>query len=123
MADKRDAETVRSSFSMPDYQREVWNEEAEEMGISFGEYVRMMIQAGRRELGYTEPDSDPSNGPDLESQIIDILEEHDGDATWSELIDGVLGDLEDEIEDTVGELEEEGVVETSLRSNTISLKR
>ncbi|PSP99977.1 hypothetical protein BRC89_03065 [Halobacteriales archaeon QS_4_70_19] len=43
-----DTERVSVSTYVPAYQRATWADEAESMGVSRSEYVRLMVQAGRR---------------------------------------------------------------------------
>lgn len=44
---------------VPAYQKEAWRADAEELGMSQSEFVRTMVQAGRRELGLAD---DPHGG-------------------------------------------------------------
>jgi len=46
--DGPETERVSVSTYVPAYQRETWTAEAESMGVSRSEYVRLMVQAGRR---------------------------------------------------------------------------
>jgi hypothetical protein len=43
-----DTERVSVNTYVPAYQRATWADEAESMGVSRSEYVRLMVQAGRR---------------------------------------------------------------------------
>lgn len=56
-------------------QSEIWKEEADEMGLSYSEYYRMMIAAGRREFGLKEL-ADGAGGASrlLEERVIDTLD-------------------------------------------------
>jgi hypothetical protein len=50
MADDRVPVTTR----VPGYQKEAWLDDADELDMSQSEFVRTMVQAGRRELGLAE---------------------------------------------------------------------
>ena len=56
-----EADTVRTSVRtyLPEYQKAKWEEHAEELGMSRSEFVRTMVQAGRR--GFLEGGSPPSD--------------------------------------------------------------
>lgn len=59
--DGPETERVSVSTYVPAYQRERWADEAESMDVSRSEYVRLMVQAGRRSFdfdgtGGTEPE-------------------------------------------------------------------
>lgn len=123
MSHKRNSETHRTSVAVPEYQHETWKDEANEMNASTSEYVRMMVQAGRNELGYSEShatDSEETND-NIKSQVIEALQSHDGAANWDEVRNAVLGELEAEIEEAIEELEEEGTLKTSVSSSSIQL--
>jgi hypothetical protein len=97
-------------------QRERWREEAEELDMSQAEYVRSMVQAGRRSFDLnTERDSltdEPDNaveggssgstlgGDVLEDRIFDVLREEEF-ADWEELVTGVTDDIERRIDETL----------------------
>jgi hypothetical protein len=69
--DGPETERVSVSTYVPAYQRETWAAEAESMDVSRSEYVRLMVQAGRRSFDLGEPgDSAPeaaTNGASGES--------------------------------------------------------
>lgn len=119
--EERDTERVSVRTYVPAYQREEWQREADEMGMSRAEYVRTMVQAGRREFSL---DATPSQtekpvrgassgfepgGDGLRKRILDVLE-REGVCDWEQLVAGVTGELEDRIEETVDELQRENRV-------------
>jgi hypothetical protein len=53
--DGPETERVSVSTYVPAYQRETWVAEAESMDVSRSEYVRLMVQAGRRSFDLDEP--------------------------------------------------------------------
>lgn len=117
--------TVRTY--VPGYQREEWDDHAEELGMSRSEYVRTMVQAGRRGfLDGSEPHSSvripgdgatdgeetetarerdvPADVPDLEESVLDALSTETY-LSWEELLEAVTGDIEGRLEQTLQELQ------------------
>ncbi len=111
-------------------QRELWREEADELDMSQAEYVRTMIQAGRRGFSLNSsandlntisenpaeggsPDVTPG-GNDLKTRVLDVLntETHAG---WDELVAGVTDDIEERLETALDELQSENRIRYSGR--------
>ena len=103
---------------VPAYQKEEWKRHAEELGMTQSEFVRSMVQAGRRgfEIAPPEPRSSvsESGGPDLEEGIVEILSMHDH-LSWDQLAERLAGDFEDQLEETLGRLQGENRVQYSGR--------
>ncbi|MFB6207345.1 MAG: DUF5805 domain-containing protein [Haloglomus sp.] len=59
--DGSETERVSVSTYIPAYQRETWEAEAESMDVSRSEYVRLMVQAGRRSF---DLDGTDGSGPE-----------------------------------------------------------
>lgn len=109
-----DVDTSRTSVRtyVPAYQKDEWERQADRMDMSLSEFVRSMVQAGRR--GYdggenTEdrgnPDANPGgNGGDMEPQVVAALQDADC-LDWKELVTAVTGDIESELERTLQESE------------------
>ena len=94
---------------VPSDQKAVWNDHAEELNMSLSEFVRTMVQAGRR--GFTTEaakpagesrDTDP-RGRDLETRVDAALA--DGPRSWDELVEAVVDDIEDELAETLDDLQ------------------
>ncbi len=94
---------------VPSDQKAVWNDHAEELDMSLSEFVRTMVQAGRR--GFTTEaakpagesrDADP-RGRDLETRVDAALA--DGPRSWDELVEAVVDDIEDELAETLDDLQ------------------
>jgi hypothetical protein len=120
MADEDERVTVRTY--VPAWQRERWREEAEVRGMSQSEFVRTMVQAGRRGFdrsGDPAPSdgSNPVEGADrdatpgveaggspLEERVLELVE-REGPLEWDGLVDGLVGDFEDRLEDALDELQ------------------
>lgn len=119
---------------VPAYQREEWDEHAAELGMNRSEFVRTMVQAGRKGFDGHEyiptesetpsqdskPPGNSPNGPpkdgqsdskpgeddtsDLESRVLDALSEETA-LTWEELLSEVTDDIETRLEETLERLQ------------------
>ncbi|QAU11995.1 hypothetical protein EKH57_04075 [Halorubrum sp. BOL3-1] len=106
---------------VPTEQKGVWRDHADELDMSLSEFVRTMVQAGRKGFvpnGATEsegPASEPSDpgGRDLETRVHAVLES--GPSSWDELVQAVVGDVEDELEATLDDLQDRNRVRYSGR--------
>ena len=106
---------------VPTEQKEIWRDHADDLDMSLSEFVRTMVQAGRR--GFTpaesaeseEPASEGSDpgGHDLERRVRGALES--GPRSWDELVQAVVGDVEDELEATLDDLQDRNRVRYSGR--------
>lgn len=75
---EKDTETKRVQSYVPAYQKEIWSEHADTLGMNQSEFIRSMVQAGRR--GYlTGPDFAGGHGPGEgdagEPELPDIVRE------------------------------------------------
>lgn len=111
-------------------QRDHWRSEAAELDMSNAEYVRTMVQAGRRGFDLTTSDDglNSSSGSDVEpdhssstpgvdglkDRVLEVLRESEF-ADWDELLAGVTDDIEERLEGTLDELQSEGRVKYSGR--------
>jgi hypothetical protein len=132
-----DVDTSRTAVRtyVPAYQREEWDEHADELGMSRSEFVRTMVQAGRRGFGgettgsggseATEASTDSdaggassgadSGGSDLEDRVVDALRSDDY-LSWDELLEAVTDDIEAGLEDALQRLQAEGQITYSGRN-------
>ncbi|WP_394742688.1 DUF5805 domain-containing protein [Natronococcus roseus] len=117
MADS--TETSKSSVRtyVPTYQKEAWQSHADDLGMSQSEFVRTMVQAGRRGFeGDREepgsPDADPG-GNALETRLLELLSADT--YTWEELLEAVSDDIESRLDETLEELQAENRVRYSGR--------
>lgn len=111
----------RVRTSAPSEQIDQWEEEADEMNVTRAEYMRLMIQAGRRQFPICDTENTESEGINVENRVLDALEKH-GELTWDDLVDEAVGDVEDKVESTIEELDDQGKVSISLRDNTVTLR-
>ena len=125
------SETDRVSVQtyVPSDQRDRWREEADELDMSQAEYVRTMVQAGRRgfDLGEFSSEHDEPASPDatprgggLKDRVLDVLSES-GVADWDELVAGVTDDTEERLDDALKELQAEDRVRYSGRRGSYTV--
>ncbi len=101
-----DSEKVNIGFEVPKRERAQWQDHADELNMSYSEYYRSMIRAGQREFGLAdETPTDDTQNDDLEARIRDQLSP-DQPVQFDDLVDAIVGDLEDEIEDVLMNLDE-----------------
>ncbi|PSP76813.1 hypothetical protein BRC86_00715 [Halobacteriales archaeon QS_3_64_16] len=131
MAAQSDGTRSKVETYLPAYQKEEWREHAQQLGMSQSEFVKTMVQAGRRGFGAREtdesegrndpnekpvevgsPGSDP-RGSGLEERVLAILDE--GSCSWEELVDRMTGDLEDRLDAALEELQRENRIRYSGR--------
>lgn len=120
-----DDDRVSVKVHMPRWQKQRWVTNAEELDMSQSEFVRSMVQAGRRGFGdtSTEPpvetgssDATP-RGNDLETRVLDVLQSSDVDHLgWEELLAGVTDDIEEQLEATLDSLQETNQIKYSGRN-------
>ena len=119
MADDSEVDTSRAVVQtyVPTYQRDAWDEHAEKLEMSRSEFVKTMVQAGRREFGGAVDDpqgTDESSDEDLRDQVLGELRESDA-SDWEELLSGITGDIEARLDDTLQELQDAGRIRYSGR--------
>lgn len=123
-AEERHTERTSVRTYVPAYQRDRWDDHAAALDMSRSEFVRTMVQAGRR--GYdprgstdeTEDDGTAEASGDqgqaaspLETEIVDQLA---GEClSWDELFEAVTDDIEAQLEATLQELQAENRVQYS----------
>lgn len=114
---------------VPAYQKRIWVDHADELGMSQSEFLRTMVQAGRRGFdpgGTGEGRSSEPTGEtgemvgELETRIEAILSDS-GPHSWDELVAALTDGLEDRLEDTLQTLQEEDRVRYSGRDGGYTL--
>lgn len=105
-------------------QKDEWADHADDLDMSLSEFIRTMVQAGRR--GFLDgPDRAPvEDGPSrgsnpggdgLETHVRHVLRSNES-TTWDELVDSVTGDVEERVESVLDELQAANQVKHSPRS-------
>ena len=109
---------------IPAHQKAEWERHAEEFEMSQSEFVRTMVQAGRKGFGDANPVEPQSSGSNprgnVEETVLNALENADG-LTWEELFETIANDLESELEDTIISLQDEGKLSHRPREGTYHL--
>ena len=116
-----DVDTERTVVQtyIPAYQREEWDRHAEQLGMNRSEFVRSMVQAGRRGFGAetddnTETDEGPSEStPSLEERIRAELATKP--QSWDELLSEIAGDIETRLEETLTQMQARNQIRYSGR--------
>jgi hypothetical protein len=113
-----DADSVPVKTYVPPYQKERWREHADRLGMSQSEFVRTMVQAGRRDFEVPERPSTEKPAeeasPGLEPRVKDALRGEDH-RSWDDLLEAVTDGVEDRLEEALESLQEENVVQYSGR--------
>ena len=114
---------------VPRYQKNIWTDHADELDMSQSEFVRTMVQAGRRGFDGeaserpdpqgSSPDDDVSTGAHdggdgLDDRVLSVL---DGEEylDWEALVEALTGDIESRLEDALQELQSRDDVRYSGR--------
>ncbi|AQL44344.1 hypothetical protein BV210_17185 [Halorientalis sp. IM1011] len=104
-------DTSRTSVRtyVPAYQKDEWERQADRMDMSLSEFVRSMVQAGRRGFdGGSDDGADRAGEPpesdngDLEGQVVAELRKREC-CSWDDLVTAVTDDIESELERTLQE--------------------
>jgi hypothetical protein len=116
-----DNERAAVKTYVPLYQKQEWNDHADELEMSQSEFVRTMVQAGRRKFEIptnsepTESNPDSVSGTaDLEDRILTVLHQEEV-LDWDELIDELVADIEDDVDAALSTLQDENHVRYSGR--------
>ncbi|QCC52637.1 DUF5805 domain-containing protein [Halapricum salinum] len=123
-----DTSRVTVKTYLPAYQKEQWQEHADQLGMSQSEYVKAMVQAGRRgfldappDTAEAQPDDDTEgSGGDLRERVMAVLET-DQHLDWDELLEALTDRIEDRLEDTLADLQDENRVRYSGRHGGYTL--
>ncbi|MFC6724118.1 DUF5805 domain-containing protein [Halobium palmae] len=145
MGSEVDTSRAEVSTYVPAYQKEAWQRHAEELNMSQSEFVRTMVQAGRSKLdplgtGEGSDSVDPSTTPDaspgstenagssasadgtgdVREVVLEILETNEY-LSWDEVLELVVDDFENQLEETLAELQDENLVRYSGRKGGYTL--
>ncbi|WP_049987901.1 DUF5805 domain-containing protein [Halobellus rufus] len=124
---------------VPTYQKERWNEHAEQLGMSQSEFVRTMVQAGRRDFevpsvdGQTEGttgdleggSADATPGVEgsksgLQNRVVQVLSSSSY-LSWEELLAALTDDIEDRLDETLQEMQAANEIRYSGRHGGYAL--
>jgi hypothetical protein len=131
MASEQDVDTSRSRVQtyVPAYQKSDWEEHADDLDMTLSEFVRSMVQAGRRGFtgtasardsaeseeprGRQESNANPQ-GRSLEERVLSTLSE-DGCLDWDELVAAVTDDVETQLDEILQDLQARNEIRYSGR--------
>ncbi|WP_435153624.1 DUF5805 domain-containing protein [Haladaptatus sp. DFWS20] len=103
---------------IPEYQKDEWQSHADELDMSQSEFVRAMVQAGRKgfEINPVETPEGGANpgGSELKTRLLETLAA-EGHLSWDELVERLAGDFEDRLENVLDELQSANRVQYSGR--------
>ncbi len=109
---------------IPEYQKDEWRAHADELDMTQSEFVRAMVQAGRRgfEMNPVQTRSEGSNpgGDELKTRLIETLAS-EGHLSWDELVEQLAGDFEDRLETVLDELQSKNRVQYNGRHGGYTL--
>lgn len=122
MPAEESTDQVRVITYIPAEQKSTWKSHAEELGMSQAEFVRTMVQAGRKEFTLKSqnnvepdsPDTDPG-GDDLETGVLNALKLN-GPLSWDELCNQLSNDFEDRLETCLESLQQQNQIQYSGRA-------
>lgn len=124
MSESDTERTVVKTY-VPAYQREQWDDHADDLDMNRSEFVKTMVQAGRRGFGREETESErdldskrdggTGSGSDasLEAEVVGMLSE--GPRDWDELLAELTAEVENDLDETLQELQETSRVRYSGR--------
>jgi hypothetical protein len=87
---------------VPEWQKTEWEDHAERLDMSRSEFVRSMVQAGRRNIEV----SDDATLQDLIQEAVEELLAEAGFATYEEIVEVLAADVEDAVVVAIEALEE-----------------
>lgn len=118
---------------VPAYQKARWAEDADRLGMSQSEFVRTMVQAGRRDFGVpgdpteaggnveTTPNDATSGAEEgFEERVREALEA-DGHLSWDDLLARLTDDIEGRLDETLQRLQSADEVQYSGRHGGYTL--
>jgi len=107
MSESRDTSRSAVKTYVPAYQKGEWEEHAERLDMSLSEFVRTMVQAGRRgfepDRGEPHPGDATPGGHALEEEVLELLS--GGPLPWEELLEAATDDVESRLDETLTELQ------------------
>lgn len=125
-AEAQDTERTAVKTYVPAYQRDAWDEHAAELDMSRSEFVRSMVQAGRKgfnprgniaETGMDDDTASQSAGPSESHSLEEFIRESlgSGARSWDELHTELTEDIETDLEAALERLQEQNVIKYSGR--------
>ena len=135
--DKMEPETsnntrVTINTYVPEYQRGLWKQHAEHLDMNLSEFVRLMVQAGRRVFDIGTKNNEnilkanfDDKTPGVSGVKIQLLNffQNDECLGWDQLVQKLTVSLEDKLEIALTQLQEENLIRYSGRLGGYTLLR
>ncbi len=118
---------VAVKVHLPRWQKQRWVESADQLDMSQSEFIRSMVQAGRRDIDVSGGDPETHSGGgnpggnDLEERVLSVLRESPDHLGWDALVSGVTDDVEERLEDCLERLQETNRIKYSGRNGGYTL--
>jgi len=123
-SDGTETERVAVKTYVPAYQKAEWEAHAADLDMSQSEFVRTMVQSGRRGFSINPEETEDSGGDPrgqpLEERVLDILGDR-GPQSWDDLRAAVTEEIEDRLDETLAELQEQNRIRYSGRDGGYTL--
>ncbi|NEU56978.1 DUF5805 domain-containing protein [Halorussus sp. MSC15.2] len=131
MASDENVDTTRKAVKtfVPAYQKEEWKRHADELDMSQSEFVRTMVQAGRRDFDIETAESESGSaskvdeagdGEELADHVLSVLSASEY-LSWDELVDELTNNIEDRLEESLQRLQSENRIQYSGRRDGYTL--
>jgi hypothetical protein len=117
-----DTETKRVQTYIPAYQKEIWSEHADDLGMSRAEYIRTMVMSGRRGFltgSASDPDDNDTPGvgdaghaelpPVVRERVLITLRQLET-ADYDDLAEIVTVDVTEALDAVLDDLQQENVI-------------
>ena len=118
-------EGVKLNVAVPPHQRNVYDEEAEQMGFaSRAAYVRSMVNAGRRDFGLNPQGTggeDTTLEDFIEQRIVAIIADADG-ASRDAVVEEITGDIEETVTDSLARLDDAGRIDYDIQQDGLVIR-
>lgn len=98
--------TMYIKLSVPEHLCEKWDEDADKYADSRSEFIRMMVEAGRKKFEAIEEEADESSS--LEDTVLEIVARNEGAAP-----EDILDELEQEVMAELERLDDSGEISYS----------
>lgn len=105
-----DADSVVKTY-VPEAQKDEWHDHADELDMSLSEFVRTMVQAGRR--GFLDEVGSTAESDGFDDRVLAALTEEP--RSWDDLRESLVAGVEDDLEAALTRLQDDGRVRYSGR--------
>ena len=117
-----DDDRVAVKTYVPQYQKAIWEAQADALEMSQSEFVRTMVQAGRQEFEIPSDQSSIDAPTGIESppddefadRILEVLERN-GVLDWDGLVEALIDDVEADLDAELQRLQDQNTIRYSGR--------